>query len=149
MCYRVVCYSCLAPTGPPRNPNGTRVTTTLINVNWLPPEPIHVNGIIDHYVIRVREVYTGRVFSLLSEDENILVGPLHPNYVYSCRIAAYTVGLGPFGPPFLVQAGETGRCRVLGHTMYKISLVYNVYIVIIRVLLNYSPHSTTSECLLW
>ena len=71
-----------------------------------------MNGIIDHYVIRVREVYTGRVFSLLSKDENILVGPLHPYYVYSCRIAAYTVGLGPFGPPFSVQAGETGMAVI-------------------------------------
>ena len=96
----------LAPTGPPQSPSGTRVTTTLITLSWSPPEPIHVNGIIDHYVIRVREVYTGRVFSLLSRDEDIVIGPLHPFYVYSCRIAAYTVGLGPFSPAFSVQAGE-------------------------------------------
>ena len=95
-----------APTGPPQNPNGTRVTTTLITLSWSPPESIHVNGIIDHYIIRVREVYTGRVFSLLSRDEDIIIGPLQPFYVYSCQIAAYTVGLGPFSPAFSVQAGE-------------------------------------------
>ena len=100
------CYNFSAPTGPPKNTSGTRVTTTLITLRWSPPEPIHVNGIIDHYVIRVREVYTGRVFSLLSQDEDIVIGPLHPFYVYSCRIAAYTVGLGPFSSAFTVQAGE-------------------------------------------
>ena len=76
-------------------------------LRWSPPPPIHVNGIIDHYVIRVREVYTGRVFSLLTEDTSILLGPLHPYYVYSCQIAAYTISLGPFSPPISVQAGET------------------------------------------
>lgn len=76
-------------------------------LRWSPPPPIHVNGIIDHYVIRVRGVYTGRVFSLLTEDTSILLGPLHPYYIYLCQIAAYTVSLGPFSPPISVQAGET------------------------------------------
>ena len=86
-----------------------QVTTTLITLSWSPPELIHVNGIIDHYRIRVLEVYTGRGFSLISSEESIQVGPLHPYYVYSCQIAAYTVGLGPYGSPFSIQAGETGQ----------------------------------------
>lgn len=104
---------CAAPTGPPLNPAGMRVTTTLITLSWSPPELIHVNGIIDHYEIRVLEVYTGRVFSLFSREESILVGPLHPFYIYTCQIAAYTVGLGPFSPPFSVQAGESGLLVIL------------------------------------
>ena len=84
-------------------------TITLVTLSWSPPEAIHTNGIIDHYVIRVLEVYTGRVFSLLSEKESIRVGPLHPYYIYTCQIAAYTVGLGPFSPPFTIQAGETRK----------------------------------------
>ena len=57
----------------------------------------------------MREVYTGRVFTLRAEDATILVGPLHPFYVYECQVAAFTVGLGPFGQPFTAQAGETGQ----------------------------------------
>lgn len=84
-------------------------TPTLITLSWLPPETIHINGIIDHYVVMVTEVYTGRVFTLRAEDVTILVGPLHPFYVYECQVAAFTVGLGPFGQPFIAQAGETGK----------------------------------------
>ena len=76
------------------------------------PEPIHINGIIDHYIVRVMEVYTGRVFTLRTEEATIQVGPLHPYYVYECQVAAFTVGLGPFGQPFMVQAGETGELYV-------------------------------------
>lgn len=78
-------------------------------MSWLPPEPIHINGIIAHYVVRVTEVYTGRVFILLAEEATIQVGPLHPYYIYECQVAAYTVDLGPFGQPFTIQAGETGE----------------------------------------
>ena len=115
----IACKFCFpAPTGPPLNPRGT--TTTLIHLNWSSPEPIHVNGIIDHYEIRIEEVYTRRVFSLLTDEESALIGPLHPYYIYTCKIAAYTVGLGPFSQPISVQAGESRKfnisctfCRVI------------------------------------
>lgn len=83
------------------------MTATLITLSWSPPELVHVNGIIDHYTITVMEVHTGQVFNLLSRDESILIGPLHYYYVYRCQVAAYTVGLGPFGPPFSVLTGES------------------------------------------
>ena len=104
-------YLPLAPTAPPLNTTGNRVsdTPTLITLSWLPPDAIHINGIIDHYVVRVTEVYTGRVFILRAEETTILVGPLHPFYIYECQVAAFTVGLGPFGQPFTAQAGETGE----------------------------------------
>ena len=84
-------------------------TITLVTLNWSPPDPIHVNGIIDHYKIIVREVYTRREINLLAREDSIRVGPLHPYYIYTCQIAAYTVGLGPFSTPFSVQAGESGK----------------------------------------
>ena len=104
-------YLPLAPTAPPLNTTGNRVsdTPTLITLSWLPPDTIHINGIIDHYIVRVTEVYTGRVFNLRAEETTILVGPLHPFYIYECQVAAFTVGLGPFGQPFTAQAGETGE----------------------------------------
>ena len=104
----------IAPTAPPRNPTSSRVdaTPTLVTLSWQPPEAIHINGIINHYVVRVREVYTGRVFTLRAEEATIQVGPLHPFYIYECQVAAFTVGQGPFGLPFTAQAGETGEIHV-------------------------------------
>ena len=99
----------LAPTGPPLNPYGVTLSTTLISLRWSPPEPIHINGIIDHYVVMVLEVYSNQTFVLVTKDTSIHVGPLHPYYLYECTVAAYTVDLGPFSSPVSVQAGETRK----------------------------------------
>ena len=100
-------------------------TPTLVTLSWEPPEAIHINGIIIHYVVRVREVYTGRVFTLRAEEATIQVGPLHPFYIYECQVAAFTVGQGPFGLPFTAQAGETGElhpCLMFRCIMWLIAL---------------------------
>lgn len=98
-----------APTGPPLNLNGVTLSITLISLSWSPPEQIHINGIIDHYVVNVLEVYSNQVFVLIAKDTSIHVGPLHPYYLYECTVAAYTVGLGPFSSPVSVLAGETRK----------------------------------------
>ncbi len=36
-----------------------------------------------------------------------MLGSLHPYYNYSARVAAYTIGLGPFTELFYVQTNES------------------------------------------
>lgn len=111
-------------------------TITLIALSWSPPNPIHVNGIIDHYRIRVQEVYTRREINLIAREDSIRVGPLHPYYIYTCQIAAFTIGLGPFSSPFSVQAGESGKFKMFcAHPQ-----VYDLCV--------YRTNGTTSKCLI-
>ena len=113
----VIMHDFSAPTGPPLNPNGVTLSITLLTLSWSPPEPIHINGIIDHYVVNVLEVYSNQVFVLITKDTSIQVGPLHPFYLYECTVAAYTVGLGPFSSPVSVQAGETRKTSITQHDL--------------------------------
>ena len=68
-----------------------------------------INGEIEYYVVEVEEVHTGQMWIFHAVETHINVGPLHPYYVYRCRVAAFTVGLGPFSGYFDVYSGESGK----------------------------------------
>ena len=55
------------------------------------------------------EVPTGRKWSLVAVNPQIIMGSLHPYYNYSCVVAAYTVALGPFSQSFFALTGEEGN----------------------------------------
>ena len=61
------------------------------------------------YAVSVVEVYTGQTHSLLTQNMHINVGPLHPYYVYECRVAAHTIATGVFSSPINVTTQETGK----------------------------------------
>ena len=56
----------------------------------------------------VTEVPTGREWFLVATDTQITLGSLHPYYHYSCVVAAFTVGIGPFSQPFFALTEEEG-----------------------------------------
>ena len=41
-------------------------------------------------------------------EDHIFVGPVRPGYAYRCRVAAFTVGQGPFTDYFIVTSQELG-----------------------------------------
>ena len=77
--------------------------------NWTAPLPIDQNGVVDYYNVIVTEVPTDRQWNLVAIDTQITLASLHPYYHYSCVVAAYTVGLGPFSQPFFALTGEEGN----------------------------------------
>lgn len=80
-------------------------------LSWSPPPAIDINGVIHYYTVEVTEVYTGNFWRIIAVETRVNIGPLHPYYVYECRISAYTVGDGPFSAPFQVLSPETGKHR--------------------------------------
>ena len=97
------------PMAAPRSPSGTAVSTTLITLTWTPPPAIDINGEIRFYLVEVTEVITGRMFTFHAVDTFINIGPLHAGHLYSCRVAAFTIALGPFTSRFTVRSVETGK----------------------------------------
>ena len=81
---------------------------TLVTFQWSPPPPIDVNGILLHYSVLMTETETGRSWSFIAVDTSLSVGSLHPHYIYSGQIAAFTIGLGPYTNLFYVQTQESG-----------------------------------------
>jgi len=80
-----------------------------IVLEWDPPPILLTNGIITAYIIQVTERETGLMFEHNSTETLITLNSLHPHYIYECRIAARTVGTGPFSTVFAVQVLMAGR----------------------------------------
>ena len=65
-----------------------------------------LNGILLFYLVDVTEVVTNNSWTFHAVLTHINIGPLHAYYTYRCRVAAFTVGVGPFTPFFYVNSGE-------------------------------------------
>jgi len=77
-------------------------------ISWSPPLAIDINGVIQYYTIEVDEVWSGHTLPFQSTSTNISVRALHPYFVYQCRVAVYTVALGPFTSNLQIVTGEDG-----------------------------------------
>ena len=66
----------------------------------------HQNGIITHYIVNITEEQTMSSAMYTSASNSLSLLLLHPAYTYQCRVAAHTVALGPFSPPFTVMTEE-------------------------------------------
>lgn len=58
------------------------------------------------YLVDVTEIITNRSWTFHAVQTNINIGPLHAYYTYRCRVAGFTVGLGPYTSLFYVNSGE-------------------------------------------
>ena len=94
-------------------PSGFPVTSTLITLQWAPPPVEDINGIIVFYMVEVTEVLTNTSWTFHAVTTHINIGPLHPYYTYRCRVAAFTIGVGPFTTFFLVNSGEA--CKLFNN----------------------------------
>ena len=74
---------------------------------WSPPRAIHINGIIQKYVVKITENETGQMWTFFAfNDEDIVVGSLHPHYHYDCRVAAFTIAEGTLSSVVTVQTEQ-------------------------------------------
>ena len=107
-------YCCSVPSSPPTSVTGDVQSSTLVVFSWLPPPTIDHNGVINYYVVRIREIETNTLWTFFAVDEDISVGSLHPFYYYDCTVAAHTsVGRGPFSTAIRVQTEEAGMALAI------------------------------------
>ena len=104
------------PTAPPISPSGSPVTSTLITLRWSPIPPEHLNGQLRFYLVDVTEVITNISWTFHSVQRGINIGPLHAYYTYRCRVAGFTVGLGPYTSLFYVNSGEACKFTMVRFT---------------------------------
>ena len=98
----------IAPVSPPENVALSPVSSTSINITWLPPPSQDINGIITEYRVTVIEVLTGRRFNFTSTSSFVIAFGLHPHYAYECIVSAYTVGIGPYSQAISITTPESG-----------------------------------------
>lgn len=67
-----------------------------MTLSWFPPPASLLNGVIREYKIDVSERDTKNTLYLKSQSTKMTLEHLHPYYSYDIRVAAVTVGVGPY-----------------------------------------------------
>ena len=98
----------VAPSAPPVPSLTPSVTSTRFSITWNPPGFNDQNGVITYYTIIIIEIESGDILQYTSYTTSLSVISLHPAYTYEYKIAAYTVGLGPFSTPINITTAEEG-----------------------------------------
>ena len=104
---KLLLFHLAAPSSPPQSVSGVARSTTVLFFTWLPPPPLDINGIILYYEVDLREIETGQRWTFTALRDDLRLGSLHPYFTYQCKVAAHTVGRGPFSDPFQLKTLET------------------------------------------
>lgn len=93
----------------PTNIRGLAIDDSSISLEWDSPPALLLNGILSAYIINVTERETGYSFEMNTSRNSIVLNSLHPDYVYECRVAAFTIAAGPFSTLFAIQVLMAGK----------------------------------------
>ena len=87
------------------------LNSTHLYLTWDPPPPSQVNGIIREYRLNITEAATGVLlqFTTDADERELVVGDLHPYYIYHCSVVAYTILPGPVTSTFTIQTEEDSK----------------------------------------
>ena len=96
-----------APTGLPSNSSGIALNSTHILLTWDAPPQNQTHGDIQEYRVTISEYETGATFNYSTETTELVVGSLHPYYIYNCSVQAVTIDPGP-PTVILVRTLEAG-----------------------------------------
>ena len=108
--FQVTAFSSIdtVPLGSPQNLSAVPVDSTTLLITWMPPLASLQNGIIRNYKLSVTETETTTTtLFTLNDVLSHTVRDLHPFYNYEVRMAAVTVGDGPFSDLVGVQLPES------------------------------------------
>ena len=95
--------SCTAPSAPPLNVTGMFNDSTSLIVSWDPPPFPEQNGnIVAYNITYQRTDGTDSVTTITTGDQSIIISGLRPFTSYSVKVAAVTVGVGPFSEPTII-----------------------------------------------
>ena len=101
------------------------IDDTNVILEWDALPATQTNGILTAYIVDVTERETGIVFSRNATGTSIILTELNPEYLYECRVAGFTMEVGPFSAIFAVQilvGGEGFGSMVL----YRIMSVLDI-----------------------
>ncbi len=101
--------SCIVPSAPPHLYSAVADSSSVLSLHWSPPPSIHINGILQYYLVNVTETNTLKKWSIIALNNDLRLGSLHPDYVYVFAITARTIGIGPYSSPVSVRTEEDGN----------------------------------------
>ena len=98
------------PNSSPQDLTSNASSPTTLHLSWRTPPLDYQNGVIRGYNITITnaDIASDSVRVILTDQTSINVYSLHPHYNYTCSVAAYTVGVGPY-TNHLVMMPEDGK----------------------------------------
>ena len=108
--FTLVTLHTLAPGTSPVNISTSNVSNSSFIISWSPPPESDRNGIIDYYVVNVKQ--TDKISETVTNETSLTdftVSGLHPFYNYTYQVAAHTVALGPFSKPQTLITKEASK----------------------------------------
>ena len=97
-------YSLSASAAPPTSIEAhTLINSTSTFLFWRPPLTQYRNGIIRRYHVEIVTVNKTVGFNYTTEDPYLFIKDLAQDVQYTCRVAAFTVDIGPFSEWFIIQ----------------------------------------------
>ena len=111
-----------APTATPTELEAYQLNSTSVFLSWKPPLIEYQNGIIRGYYVELNSTDNAESpYTLSTQDQHLLLDSLQPDTVYICRVAAYTVGRGPFSEPLtIVLDSESGMSKGYANTLLQL-----------------------------
>ena len=101
------------PSGTPLSARHTIVNATSLVLRWSAPSINSQNGVIRHYSLQFNN--TDGLWTLT--QTSYTATNLHPYYIYAYRVAAFTVGLGPYSLLRTVRMPQSGTVYTCYHIL--------------------------------
>ena len=98
-----------APTDSPQMLAIANISATSITASWQGPSQDQHNGIIRHYAVVLQESASGAETTWTSLGTSTTIPGLRPFTSYSCKVAAYTVSLGPYSALVYATTLQDGK----------------------------------------
>ena len=98
-----------APSSAPGNLSVVAINSTLLVLSWSLITPPDRNGIIQEYILQMRELETETTTHFVALRNEYAVHNLHPDYTYHCKVAAKTIAIGPFSSVLEEKLPEDGK----------------------------------------
>ena len=90
----------------------TAMSSSVLTLQWSPPNSDNIHGIIQNYELRLVEQETANETLITTINTVVTVTNLHPYYTYQCSVSAVTVAIGP-SIEMIVQMPEDGQLQCL------------------------------------
>ena len=100
----------LVPAGSPMNVSVSAINSTSLLLVWVAPSMELQNGIIRQYYVNLTSTELG-TYTLISvqNTQQTTLNNLNPYYNYQIRVAAFTIGIGPYSTEVTIQLPEAGQ----------------------------------------
>ena len=106
---KLLYFSIVAPSSPPRLLVITAMNSHSINISWNPPPMNKVNGIIQYYFLNITVVETSHSLYFKTSDTSVSLNDVHPHYTYTVVVAAVTIAIGPFSTEQSITTPQDGN----------------------------------------